>query len=102
MDNRVYILLHCYEYGEELQHEEIKFIGVYSAFELANRTIERLYGLPGFSRYPIECFYIDEYTLDEDHWADGFTTWREIYDYQKENGICQGDEFKKSIFDEDE
>ncbi len=30
MNNKVYLLIHAYEYGEENEHEEIKTLGIYA------------------------------------------------------------------------
>lgn len=53
--------------------EEVKFIGVYSSREGAERAVERLRRAPGFVDWP-EGFTIDAYRLDEDHWTEGFVT----------------------------
>jgi len=62
--------------------EEIKFIGAYSSAERAKEAVERLNKQPGFRDHPriidplvdddTDGFYIDEYTIDEDNWADGY------------------------------
>ena len=59
-----------------LQHERpdtehVKTIGIYSTRAAAAAAIVRLCSQPGFSDYP-GSFSIDEYTLDKDHWVDGF------------------------------
>jgi hypothetical protein len=51
--------------------EDVKFIGVYSTRERAIAATSRLRPLPGF-RDGLDGFHIDEYRLDEDHWAEGF------------------------------
>jgi hypothetical protein len=66
----VYVLQHEYETEE---YEDSKFIGVYSTFEQAQAAIERLKVMPGFVDYP-DGLVIDPYTLDEDHWKEGFVT----------------------------
>lgn len=92
------MLQHSYEYGENNQYDETKFIGVYSSMEQAKQAIIRLQNITGFKDYPVDCFYIDEYRLDEDNWVEGFVTTEEIEQYQAENNICRGDEYKKSIY----
>jgi hypothetical protein len=64
--------------------EDIKLIGVYRSSEAAQAAIERLRIHPGFRDHPSvidplmdedeQGFYIDEYELDEDQWAEGFVT----------------------------
>ncbi len=74
---RVFILQHCYEYGENNEFTETKFIGVYSSQEQAVCAINRLKNKKGFKDYPLECFYVDEYMLDKDQWSEGFITFDE-------------------------
>jgi hypothetical protein len=66
----VFVLQHSYEQGD---CTETKMIGVYSSREQAERAIDRLREVPGFIDRP-EDFYVDEYRLDKDQWAEGFTT----------------------------
>lgn len=65
--------------------EDVKIIGIYRTKEAALRAIEQVKAQPGFAdspqlRDPLldedveDGFYIDEYTLDEDHWTDGYVT----------------------------
>lgn len=65
--------------------EDLKIIGIYSTKEAAFSAIEKVKTQPGFSECPqlrepsvdenvVDGFYIDEYTLDEDHWTDGYLT----------------------------
>jgi hypothetical protein len=64
--------------------EDIKFIGVYRTSQSARAAIDRLSVQPGFRDDPHiidplnddceEGFYLDEYALDKDHWAEGFVT----------------------------
>jgi hypothetical protein len=65
-----YVLQHSYETDG---CEETKFIGVYRSREGANIAMERLRPTPGFRDHP-NGFSIDEYRLDEDHWAEGFVS----------------------------
>lgn len=67
--NSVFVLHHIRrddEYGDNA-----KLIGVYRSRKNANEAMERLSTLPGFRDYPAG-FRFDEYTLDEDHWREGF------------------------------
>ncbi len=66
----VFILQHSYE-SPDTGEEEIKFIGAYSSKDKAKNAIVRLSKQPGF-RDLSDCFVIDEYTMDQDHWSEGF------------------------------
>ena len=65
------------------ESEDVKMIGVYRILDAAKVAIGRLGTQPGFSEYPDLIdpnvtgeeggFYLDEYDLDKDHWADGVT-----------------------------
>jgi hypothetical protein len=61
--------LHVLHDGEE----DVKLIGVYSSSEGAERAVARLRLQAGFCDTP-EGFSIDRYTLDEDHWTEGYVT----------------------------
>lgn len=68
----VYLLQHSYEYGKNLEYNEVKIIGIYSTKLLAEKAVEKYKQLQGFRDYSVECFYIDKYTLDEGSWTEGF------------------------------
>ncbi len=70
----VYILEHVYKVLEE---EEIRFIGVFSTNENAKQAINDLKNMPGFKKYPLECFQIHECKLDHYEWKEGFINWEE-------------------------
>ncbi len=72
--DKVYVLQHSYDYGENDEFTETKFIGVYSSENSARQAIERLYKMQGFNEYSKDCFYIDAYIIDEDNWTEGFIT----------------------------
>ncbi len=99
-ENRVvYKLSHMYEYGDNCEYDEHKELGIYSTRAKAEEAIRRYITLPGFNKYPVNCFFIDEYVVDNDsEWTEGFMTAEEIEQYQEENNICRGDEYKKSIY----
>ena len=62
--------------GELLVDEEfddVKLIGVFSNEESVQAAIVRACGRDGFRDEP-DCFMFDSYTLDEDHWTEGFYT----------------------------
>jgi hypothetical protein len=65
----VFVLQHVHTQEDGV--EEVKFIGVYSAREKAQAAVERLNRLPGFADAP-DGFHIDEYGVDQDHWAEGY------------------------------
>lgn len=66
----VFVLQHSYAHCDG--HDETKMIGVYSSEEKARNVIEKLKYAAGFCEYPTDCFYIDEYEIDQNHWEDGF------------------------------
>ena len=70
--------LHLLPNGEE----SVLFIGVYQSRESAEAATKRLALQPGFCKHPNiidpsisdeeQGFYIDQYALDQDNWAEGF------------------------------
>jgi hypothetical protein len=64
----VFLVQHSYEIDD---CEETKTIGIYSTKEKAEETIEKFKKIQGFKDYP-DCFFIDEYMVDKDHWTEGF------------------------------
>ena len=78
----VFLVQHLHIQPDE--SEDIKIIGIYTSSEAALEAIERAKILTGFADYPQlinplkdeeeNGFYIDEYSLDEDHWTDGYVT----------------------------
>lgn len=69
-DETVFVVHHSYEREDVGQ---TCLIGVYSSRKTAEAAVERLRGQPGFCDYP-ECFTIQRYALDQDHWTEGFIT----------------------------
>jgi hypothetical protein len=65
----VFVLQHVHTRDDGV--EDVKFIGVYSCRENAEAAVARLARLPGFVDVP-DGFHIDEYRIDQDHWADGY------------------------------
>ena len=68
-----FLLLHSYEvsyYGKLF--DETKIIGIYSSREKAEAVKKKYASIQGFDKYPVTCFYISEYTVDEDDWKEGF------------------------------
>jgi hypothetical protein len=68
---------HRSEDGELIWDEEdgddLKILGAYSTKQKAQERLPRSRGLPGFRDEP-DCFLVDQYTLDEDRWTEGFVT----------------------------
>lgn len=67
----VYVLQHSYELEDE---EEVKFVGVFSTEPEAQNAIDFLRTKEGFKDYPVDCFIIDKYKINEIHWTEGFIT----------------------------
>lgn len=65
---KVFLLEHTIPRSD---HDNVKFIGVYSTKQSAEAAISRLKNLPGF-RDPTGEFVLEAYELDKDHWAEGF------------------------------
>lgn len=73
LNNKMYLLYHQYEYGENNENEEIKTLGIYSSEQEAVKAIERYCKLEGFKKFPKECFVVDEYNVNVDTgWKEGF------------------------------
>ncbi len=78
----VFLLQHLHVNSDD--NECVKTIGIYATRDDAVCAIERLSSEPGFKDYPklidpIEDdeesgFYIDEYEIGKDHWAEGYIT----------------------------
>jgi hypothetical protein len=77
----VFLVQHLHTLADEC--EDVKIIGIYRTKEAALTAIEKVKTQPGFAdcpqlRNPLidenveDGFYIDEFTLDEDHWTDGY------------------------------
>ena len=77
-----FLLQHLHVISED--NECAKIIGLYASKEEAISAIERLSTQPGFSDFPKlidpleddaeSGFYIDEYKIGKDHWAEGYVT----------------------------
>ncbi|MDP1797845.1 MAG: hypothetical protein Q8K78_10200 [Planctomycetaceae bacterium] len=73
----VFILHHVHESPEG--DEDIKLIGIYSSESLAEQAKHRALEQRGFRDKP-DGFSIGQYTLDEDHWKEGYISWSEALD----------------------
>ena len=49
----------------------VKIIGMYSSRDLADAAVKRAQALPGFID-DADCFSVDRYEVDKDHWPRGF------------------------------
>ena len=67
----VFVVQHVHESGDG--GEDVKLVGVYSSREKAQAAVARLGGVAGFSAAP-DGFCIDEYRVDQDHWAEGYVS----------------------------
>ena len=71
----VFVVQHLHEIDDV---EDVKMIGVYSSRASAEAAVLRLSTQPGFRENPAG-FHIDPYSLDQDHWIEGFSTLETIY-----------------------
>lgn len=61
----LYLLTHCYGYGENKEFKELKVIGVFDSKNKAALIIEELMTIRGFDQYSRDCFQIKEMEIDE-------------------------------------
>lgn len=77
--DKVYLLQHSYEVVYEGESfDETKIIGIYTTKENAEEVVRRYKSIVGFDKYPLSCFNIDVYELNQDHWKEGFVKSDEI------------------------
>jgi len=67
----MFLLWHVHEFPEG--EEDAKLIGVYSSRELAEEAQQRALVQPGFRDAPTG-FCIAGYTVNQDHWQEGYVT----------------------------
>jgi hypothetical protein len=67
---QVHLLWHVHDLGDE---EDWKFVGVYSSEEQLAAARARVSALPGFRDAP-DAFRVEDVTVDEDLWTEGFET----------------------------
>jgi len=77
---KVFLLEHLHLHRDG--SEDVKTIGIYSTRAVAVAATKRLAKQPGFRKYPkirnplvedyASGFYINEYTINQDNWAEGF------------------------------
>jgi Mlc titration factor MtfA (ptsG expression regulator) len=91
---KVYVLYYIRDIT--IAAENKKRIGTYSSYKLAKKAENRVKDLTGFIDYPNE-FYIDEYVIDKDYWADGFKAMQKVYVLYHIRDIIIADENEKRI-----
>jgi len=69
----VFLVWHVHAIEEG--NDDEKLIGVYSSEETARAAVARLSLQSGF-RETTNGFHVSRYTVDEDHWTEGFVTVR--------------------------
>ena len=65
----LYIVTHIK--GDSENIDDFKIIGIYSSKSEAEKVVNRLRNMPGFSGYPNH-FNIGPYVLGKNYWEDGF------------------------------
>ncbi|MBN8888572.1 MAG: hypothetical protein J0I77_22860 [Rudaea sp.] len=72
---KIFIVTHVHDLpnGEE----DFKFVGVYATADAANAAVQRARQRTGFEDFP-EGFSVDPYVIGQDHWVDGFVTWKPV------------------------
>jgi len=70
---KVFVVTHVHKLqnGEE----DFKFVGVYATDADAEEAVLRARKRPGFSGSPNN-FSVDAYVIGQDHWVEGFVTWK--------------------------
>jgi len=87
--DKVYLLQHSYEViYEGVSFDETKTIGIYSSKEKAEEVVQRYKCISGFDKYPLSCFYIDGYELNQDNWKEGFVKGYEITEELENLTLC--------------
>lgn len=71
----VFVLQHTHV-SDDGRDADVKLIGIYRGRDSAEQARDRLRGRPGFIDHP-DGFEISEYGLDQDHWTEGFASWKE-------------------------
>jgi hypothetical protein len=64
-----YVVQHVYV-PDGSDHDEVKFIGVFSSRQKARAAVKTLKTKPGFKR--LGKFDVDKYSIDAIHWSTGF------------------------------
>ncbi|HEV2560564.1 MAG TPA: hypothetical protein VGT78_00350 [Rhizomicrobium sp.] len=72
MSDSVFVLSHVHGF-DECGHEDLKIIGVYGTRWDAESVLAWIKTQPGF-RSHLSGFSIDEWTLNETSWREGFVT----------------------------
>lgn len=59
------------------EYDDFKIIGIYDSEPQVSAAWTRAVGRPGFEAEP-ECFIVDRYVLNQDEWAEGFSTMSDL------------------------
>lgn len=79
-DNKLYVLFHWHEYGDDGFFDEEKILGVFSSKKKLKNAIKYYSKLDGFKKYEKSCFVDIEYEINKNtEWLEGFITWEEAY-----------------------
>ena len=96
-DNKLYVLFHDYEYGDDGFFDEEKVLGVYSSKKHVRKAIRYYKKLDGFKKYPRECFICQEFKIDDMPYSDEKFIKRELFlkqaAWEEEHGIDGTDEW---------
>ena len=76
---KVYLLEHYYEDDE---HEDTKYIGVFSDKKKAKKALKKVKNKPGFNKFP-EGFCISEIIINKSSWAEGFIYYESDEEYME-------------------
>jgi hypothetical protein len=55
---------------------------------MAEKTIDKYKEIVGFKEYP-DCFYINTYIVNRDHWTEGFVKCEEAFNFLKNRDIVE-------------
>lgn len=84
----VYVMHHVHA-SQDGEEEDVKLIGVYDTQSEADAAVARLRSLPGFCDHP-EGFEVTPYELNQDHWTEGFISWKEAAEETQEGDSSKG------------
>lgn len=77
-NNKLYVLFHWHEYGDDGFFDEEQVLGVYSSKKHVRKAIRHYKKLDGFKKYKKSCFVDIEYEINKNtEWTEGFISWEE-------------------------
>ena len=77
-DNKLYVLFHDYEYGDDGFFDDEKVLGVYSSKKHVRKAIRYYKKLKGFKKYPRNSFSYFPFELNKhETWTKGFISGEE-------------------------